>query len=494
MSTAKPGRDIPTVALRHKQKFADAMKDRPASWHQGLRRSAVQKVPQPQHFEFQRLQKGGSPKMMFTPLILLSAGLLGALAAPSQLLPKPRANTREYDIVMVPDADIASVLGILNLNLHVEDVLATYNNTLFKGFSGTMTAEEATILGAMPHVLAIDEVIEANIAESRDNAPWGLQRISQKETIHTSTYPLAREFEYRYDSSSSLGRGVDVYVLDTGIFTSHSEFGGRASMGYTYWKGNNTDGHGHGTHCAGTIAGATVGVASNANLIGIKVLSDAGPGPSTALLAGLNYIATQHDSRSADADFVASVMSMSFGFEERSSAIETAIQKLVQAGVHAAIAAGNSATNACTVTPAALGGSGSSTPVLTVAAATFDDRVADFSNTGPCVDVFAPGVWVASAGIGATDEYTVKSGTSMATPHVAGLVAARAADVDVGSSSGAPGEVKRWVVEGAVRGVLVGRGGEVASEEEESGEGMVLAYNGVGSVGEPEGERKSLFG
>ncbi|KKY16231.1 putative glycosyl hydrolase family 20 [Diplodia seriata] len=348
-------------------------------------------------------EKKKPSKMKLTSLICLSAVALGTvLAAPHSQPPTTkgrRSNTRDYDIVMVPDADIASVLAVLNLNSHMDDILATYNNTLFKGFSGALTPQEATLLSAMPNVRVVAEVVEVNVAEeteTRDGVPWGLQRISQRDTIHSRNFPLDRTYTYRYPSASTpLGAGIDVYVLDTGIYTSHTEFDGRASMGFTYWPANTTDGHGHGTHCAATIAGASVGVASAANVVGVKVLSDAGPGPSNALLAGLDWVAARH----GEGEGRTSVMSMSLGFEERSEAIEAAVAEMVRGGVHAALAAGNSAKDACTVTPAALGGRGSAVPVVTVGASTYDDQVADFSNTGSCVDVYAPGVWVVSAGI-----------------------------------------------------------------------------------------------
>ncbi|KAL1640477.1 hypothetical protein SLS58_006977 [Diplodia intermedia] len=379
-------------------------------------------------------------KMKFTSLICLGAVVLGTLAAPHHSQPpttnKRRSdNTKDYDIVMLPDADLASVLAVLNLHPHMDDVLATYNNTLFKGFSGALTPHEATLLRAMPNVRAVAEVVEVNVAaETRNGVPWGLQRISQRGTIHSSNYPLDRTYTYRYPTASTpLGATVDVYVLDTGIYTAHAEFAStRASMGYTYWPRNTTDGHGHGTHCAATIAGATVGVAGSANVVGVKVLSDAGPGPSTALLAGLDWVAGRHGE--GEGDGRASVMSMSLGFEERSEAIEAAVGEM--------LAAGNSATDACTVTPAALGGPSSSVPVVTVGASTYDDAVAAFSNTGQCVDVYAPGVWVVSAGIAHPHEYVVKSGTSMATPHVAGLMAYRLGEAAKEGKKEGPVEVK----------------------------------------------------
>ncbi|KAK0622256.1 Alkaline protease 2 [Lasiodiplodia hormozganensis] len=421
-------------------------------------------------------------------LFFLFTAALGALAAPISEQSSDQSGRKQYDIVMAPHVDIQGTLNRLHLNAVLERVFASFDNRFFKGFSTHMTPAEVTLLRTVSHMLAIGEVTDIHPAASRNDAPWGLQRISQKDTIRSNTYPLDRKFKYTWDDSSTLGKGVDAYVLDTGIVTTHQEFGKRATMGYSYWKDNMTDGHGHGTHCAGTIGGATVGVAKNANLIGVKVLPDDGPGPSTSLLAGLNWVARRHHDRSAQKDFVASVISLSLAFADRSKPVEAAIQKLVEGGVHAALAAGNDRLDACTHSPSAMGGAKSTIPVVTVGATTFDDRIAPFSDYGPCVDVFAPGVWIASAGIASNDEYTVKSGTSMATPHVAGLMAYRVTTGKDGRGM-KPKEVKRWLVEGAARGVLREKADGSGKKPESQ---LIVAFNGV--VGAARGGGGGLFG
>ncbi|KAF4311653.1 putative serine protease protein [Botryosphaeria dothidea] len=381
---------------------------------------------------------------------LLALQALAALAAPTL---KRRENTKDFDIVTDASVDVDALLAELNLNPEMEDIFATFNNTLFKGFSGAITDEEADFLNSKSEVITVEPVVPISIAATRGSAPWGLQRISQSARVSGTV--SARTFTYTY-SDTQLGRGVDVYVVDTGIYTAHSEFGGRARVGYSYYA-SSADGQGHGTHCAGTIAGSTVGVASNANLIAVKVLGDDGRGTSTGLIAGLDYVASQHSSRQSASGFVASVASMSLGFESRSTAVETAVRNLAASGVHTVVAAGNSNTNACNSSPSALGGTGSST-VIGVGASNINDAVASFSNTGPCVDVFAPGEGVVSASNTASTGYRSLSGTSMACPHVAGLVAYQAAAQT--SLRTSPSAMKTYIKNGAISGVLTRNSGK----------------------------------
>ncbi|GME33830.1 peptidase s8 s53 subtilisin kexin sedolisin protein [Neofusicoccum parvum] len=397
---------------------------------------------------------------MKASLFLAFQAALAVLAAPA---PR-RRDTKEFDIVASAETDVTALLAEINMNPDMEDVFTTFNNTLFKGFSGAITQEEADFLNAKSEVIAVEPVIGVGIAATRGSAPWGLQRISQRGRV--SGTASARTFTYTY-SDTKLGQGVDVYVVDTGIYTSHQEFGGRARTGYSYYSPS-TDGNGHGTHCAGTIAGSTVGVASNANLIAVKVLANDGRGTSAGFIAGLDYVASQHSSRQSASNFVASVASMSLGFDSRSTAVETAVRNLAAAGVHVVVAAGNSNTNACNSSPSALGGTGSTT-VLAIGASNINDAVASFSNTGPCVDVFAPGEGVVSAGYTSATSYRSLSGTSMACPHVAGLVAYNAA---ANANLRTPAAMKSAVKSGAISGVLTQNSGYV------SGGALVLANNG----------------
>ncbi|KAB2574152.1 putative serine protease protein [Lasiodiplodia theobromae] len=402
--------------------------------------------------------------MKTTLLIALQAAFAAVLAAPAAN--RQRRDTKEFDIVTTPEVDVAALLAEIELNADMDDVFATFNNTQFKGFSGALTQQEADFLNAKDEVLTVEPVVPIHALATRGSAPWGLQRVSQSSRVSGSA--SSRSFTYTYDDTA-LGRGVDVYVVDTGIYTAHSEFGGRARTGWSYYS-STSDGNGHGTHCAGTIAGSTVGVASNANLIAVKVLDSSGQGTSTGLLAGLDYVASTHNTRKSQSGFIASVASMSLGFEGRATAVETAVRNLAAAGVHTVVAAGNSNTNACTQSPSAVGGTGSST-VLSIGASTIGDAVASFSNTGPCVDVFAPGQDVISASNSGASTYRSLSGTSMATPHVAGLVAYFA----VGNANlrQSPAAMKSFVKSGAISGVLTRNSGYV------SGGDLVLVNNGA---------------
>ncbi|KAK8159335.1 subtilisin-like protease [Phyllosticta citrichinensis] len=368
--------------------------------------------------------------------------LAGVLAAPT---PSTEA-TKEFDVLIAPGADIPTLLTSLNLQLNLDDIFATFNNSIFHGFSGPITSQGAESLAGLDEVLAVSEVVPIHANDVRSSAPWGLQRISQSGAVDQSGKSATdRSYTYTY-SDSNLGSGVDVYVLDTGILTSHNEFGGRASMGYSYFP-SDSDGNGHGTHCAGIIGGSTVGIASKANIIGVKILQDSGSGSSSGLLAGLDYVSGKVSSGSS----VGSIINMSLAFSGTSTAVETALKKLMAAGVHAVGASGNSGDDACTYSPANMGGD--NTALNTVGAMNIGDSISSFSNTGSCVDFYAPGEAVVSSYNNADDAYVIMSGTSMATPHVAGLIAYYLAE---DSSLKAPADMKAFLKKKAVSGLGMG--------------------------------------
>jgi cerevisin len=220
--------------------------------------------------------------------------------------------------------------------------------------------------------------------------------------------------------------------LDTGIYTGHSQFGGRARWGATFGGYANADGNGHGTHCAGTVGSSQYGVSKAVSLIAVKVLSDAGSGSTSDMYAckltsismlrlidfqssfsvsGLNWVLTQARSSGRP-----SIVSMSLG-GGAATALDNAVASLTSAGVHVAVAAGNSATDAGSTSPAR------APSAVTVGATTISDTIASYSNYGSVVDIFAPGTGVTSTWIGSTTATNNISGTSMATPHVAGLIA-----------------------------------------------------------------------
>jgi subtilisin family serine protease len=258
-----------------------------------------------------------------------------------------------------------------------------------------------------------DAIVRANLGEvdslekraytTQSSSTWGLSRVSHvnRQTSGTS---------YTYDSSA--GEGTCVYIVDTGIEASHPEFEGRATFLANFaGDGSNTDGNGHGTHCAGTIGSKTYGVAKKTKLYGVKVLDASGSGSNSGVIAGINYVANDVKTRSCPKGAVGS---MSLG-GTKSTAVNSAAANAVSAGVFFAVAAGNDGADASGSSPA------SEPTVYTVGATDSSDRVASFSNYGTIVDIHAPGVSILSTWIkGSTNTI---SGTSMATPHVAGLAA-----------------------------------------------------------------------
>jgi subtilisin family serine protease len=244
--------------------------------------------------------------------------------------------------------------------------------------------------------------------------------------------PLNGSYTYQAD-----GTGVTAYIIDTGINFTHSEFGGRASTGVDEMTpgGNAADCNGHGSHVAGTVGGATYGVAKNVKLVAVRVLDCSGSGTSSGAIAGIDWV-TAHRSLPAVAN-----MSLSGSY---SQAMNDAIARSIAAGVVYAVAAGNSSADACTTSPA------SAPDAITVGATDASDVFAGFSNFGSCVKLNAPGVGITSATIGSDAAITTLSGTSMASPHVAG-----AAAVYLQKNSGAtPAQVRTALTGAATSNVI----------------------------------------
>ena len=248
------------------------------------------------------------------------------------------------------------------------------------------------------------------------NAPWGLARISHRDSLSFGTFN-------KYLYSEDGGEGVDVYVIDTGTNTEHVDFEGRASWGKTIPQNDeDKDGNGHGTHCSGTVAGKKYGVAKKAHIKAVKVLRSNGSGSMSDVVKGVEYAAESHleqveiAKKGKKKGFKGSAANMSLG-GGKSAILDQAVNAAVDAGIHFAVAAGNDNADSCNYSPAA------AAKAVTVGASTLADERAYFSNYGKCNDIFAPGLNIQSTWIGSKYAVNTISGTSMASPHIAGLLA-----------------------------------------------------------------------
>ena len=274
-----------------------------------------------------------------------------------------------------------------------------YNKAL-KGFSANLSEKAALAIAADPRVKYVEEDGYVSIDTTQSGATWGLDRIDQRDL------PLSGTYTYNVT-----GSGVKAYIIDTGINFSHSDFGGRAISGFDAVDGGTADDcNGHGTHVSGTVGGAKYGVAKGVTLVGVRVLDCSGSGTNSGVIAGVNWVASDH------AAGTPAVANMSLG-GGASTALDDAVNAAIADGVTFAIAAGNSNTDACTTSPARVASA------ITVGATTSTDARASYSNYGTCVDIFAPGSSITSDWYSSTTATNTISGTSMATPHVTGTAA-----------------------------------------------------------------------
>jgi subtilisin family serine protease len=311
----------------------------------------------------------------------------------------------ENNYIVVLDDSIVGERGPNSIAPYIADELAATHNGKFKhiyknalnGFAIEMSPEDAERLSEDFRVKFVEEdgVVTADVTQT--NPPWGLDRIDQRNL------PLSGTYTYNHD-----GAGVRVYVIDTGIRTAHTQFGGRASNVFDAFGGNGQDCNGHGTHVAGTIGGSTYGVAKASLPRGVRVLDCNGSGSNSGVIAGVDWVRTNH--------IAPAVANMSLG-GGISSALDTAVNNLSNAGVPVAVAAGNSNANACNFSPARAANA------ITVGSTTTSDSRSSFSNFGTCLDIFAPGSGILSAWFTSNTATATLSGTSMASPHVAGAAA-----------------------------------------------------------------------
>jgi len=299
-------------------------------------------------------------------------------------------------------------------------LIHTYDLGNFKGYSGKFQPHVLEKIRQIPQVEYIekDQTVNVNELTTQKRAPWGLARISHRDLLTDESFN-----KYHYDDNG--GHNVTVYVIDTGINIHHVEFEGRALWGATIPDGDaDEDANGHGTHCAGTIASRRYGVAKKAHVVAVKVLKSNGSGTMSDVLKGVEWAAADHKRNKHKRLGSAANMSLGGGY---SRALNTAVDNAVAAGIHFAVAAGNEDSDACETSPA------SAENCVTVGASTVDDERAFFSNHGKCVDIFAPGLQIISTWIGSTTATNVISGTSMASPHIAGLMAYLLTEVSNGN-------------------------------------------------------------
>ncbi|KAF9178891.1 serine protease [Haplosporangium sp. Z 767] len=320
----------------------------------------------------------------------------------------------------------------------------------FQGLAGSFRPEVLDEIRRNPDVDYIERDQVVYTSETQKNAPWGLARISHRKRLTLKTYK-----KYVHDPKG--GKGVTVFVIDTGINTAHKEFEGRAIWGATIPRNDpDRDDNGHGTHCAGTIASQAYGVSKKAEVVAVKVLSSNGSGTMADVVAGVDFAIRSHLSLRAKqgGKYKGSVANMSLG-GGKSRPLDAAVTNAIARGLHFAVAAGNENSNACYSSPASV------EPAITVGASTRDDARAYFSNYGPCVDIFGPGQDIESTWTGSPTAKRTISGTSMASPHVAGLIAyylSLAPESDSGFHSGpmTPKEMKAMLKETATKDVLRG--------------------------------------
>ncbi len=318
-----------------------------------------------------------------------------------------------------------------------------------KGFSAKLNKKALEAIQSDPAVAIVEPDQVVTLSATQTNATWGLDRIDQR------ALPLSTTYSY-----TPTGQGVTAYVIDTGVRTTHTQFGGRAVSGYDAVDGGAADDcNGHGTHVAGTVGGSTYGVAKAVRIVAVRVLNCAGSGTNSGVIAGIDYVSTDH----AAGQPATANMSLGGG---ASAALDQAVRNSIADGVAYAVAAGNENANACNGSPARVA------EAITVGATTTTDARSSFSNYGTCLDLFAPGSGITSAWSTSDTATNTISGTSMATPHVAG-VAALALQ---GTPAASPATIRDTIVNSATTAVVTSPG---------SGSPNRLLYSPLGSAPPP---------
>ncbi|CAG8627065.1 10645_t:CDS:2, partial [Paraglomus occultum] len=332
-----------------------------------------------------------------------------------------------------------------------------YNLDGFQGYSGTFSKDVLNHIRQSDDIAYVEKDHKVYADVIQYDAPWGLARVSHRDRLQWDTYN-----RYLYDQTA--GEGITAYVIDTGIYINNTDFDGRARWGVTIpWGEPNIDNVGHGTHVAGTIAGTRFGVAKNARLVAVKVLGQDG-GTVSDVIKGIEWTVRDHrrsvnEARRAGRQYKGSVANMSLG-GAKSYALDRAANAAVDNGVVLVVAAGNSNADACTQSPSG------AAKAISVAASTIRDERAGFSNYGRCVALFGPGQDILSTWIGYPTATKSISGTSMASPHVAGLAAYL---LSLSPSPLSPTALRNKLIALATRNALV----------DVKGSPNLLAYNGI---------------
>ncbi|MFF3765022.1 S8 family peptidase [Streptomyces sp. NPDC001922] len=374
---------------------------------------------------------------------VITAAVLSAITLPAHAAPAegrvlgagaPGAVGSSYIVTLKSGAG-----GITAPSTAGRDLLRTYGarirhtyGTALNGYTVRADAAQARRLAADPRVATVAQDTRVSIDRSRSAPPsWGLDRIDQP----------ALPLDHSYTPPAGGGAGATAYVIDTGVRTSHEDFGGRARSGWDFVDDDATaqDGNGHGTHVAATIAGRSHGVAKKAGVVAVRVLDDQGSGTTSQVIAGIDWV-THHAKKPA-------VANMSLGGTV-SPQLDAAVRNAIAAGVTFTVAAGNDGLPADLASPARV------REAVTVGATDRTDARASFSNWGGRLDLFAPGVDITSAWNTSDTASKTLSGTSMAAPHAAGAAALHLGD----HPSASPAEVSAALVGRSVSGKVTGAG------------------------------------